>query len=101
MQINSEFEYYYQPYPKQKINDTEEHVIPMEELGIVYYEDHYIDLKQAVIDTIMTELPAKLLCDDDCQGLCYKCGQNLNNEACKCNLRQDNDNPFKELLNNK
>jgi uncharacterized protein len=26
----------------------------------------------------------KALCDDDCAGLCSKCGQNLNKGKCEC-----------------
>ena len=27
---------------------------------------------------------SKILCDEDCKGICKKCGQNLNDGACEC-----------------
>jgi uncharacterized protein len=29
-------------------------------------------------------VPMKALCDEDCAGLCQKCGQNLNQGKCDC-----------------
>jgi len=29
-------------------------------------------------------IPMKLLCREDCQGICPGCGANLNQEACRC-----------------
>ena len=28
--------------------------------------------------------PTKTLCDENCKGICKKCGKNLNNEKCEC-----------------
>lgn len=43
-----------------------------------------INLKDMVIDNIMLSIPLKMLCDEDCKGLCPKCGCNLNDESCSC-----------------
>ncbi|MBR2724398.1 MAG: DUF177 domain-containing protein, partial [Ruminococcus sp.] len=29
----------------------------------------------------------KFLCKDDCKGLCFKCGADLNTSACSCDTR--------------
>jgi uncharacterized protein len=42
-------------------------------------ERHNIDLTDALM-----AVPMKALCDDDCAGLCSKCGQNLNKGKCEC-----------------
>ena len=34
--------------------------------------------------TLDFNLPQKVLCDEDCKGLCPKCGANLNKETCSC-----------------
>ena len=44
-----------------------------------------IDLEPIVRDTIIENLPTKVLCKDDCKGLCPTCGKNLNGGECKCN----------------
>ena len=43
-----------------------------------------IDLTPEVIKTITSSLPMKLLCREDCRGLCQSCGKNLNVETCDC-----------------
>ena len=34
------------------------------------------------------ELPFRLLCREDCKGLCPVCGANLNEMTCNCNTKQ-------------
>lgn len=43
-----------------------------------------IDLVEDVRQTILLAVPFKLLCRDDCKGLCPRCGKNLNEGACAC-----------------
>ncbi|MFH1733516.1 MAG: DUF177 domain-containing protein [bacterium] len=43
-----------------------------------------IDLAQDIRDLLILELPTKVLCDEECKGLCLNCGANLNREACSC-----------------
>ncbi len=43
-----------------------------------------LDTDSLFRDDILTELPSKLLCKDDCKGLCFKCGKNLNEGRCGC-----------------
>ena len=43
-----------------------------------------VDLAEIVEDTIITDLPLVFLCSEDCKGICYRCGANLNKEKCKC-----------------
>lgn len=48
------------------------------------YEGNFVDLTKAVTDNIIISLPLKLLCSDQCRGLCQVCGKNLNEETCQC-----------------
>lgn len=50
-------------------------------------EGDYIDLKQAVEETLILALLMKTLCEEDCRGLCFHCGQNLNEGECQCDER--------------
>ncbi len=43
-----------------------------------------IDISSDVRDYCILALPLKRLCKEDCKGLCYKCGKNLNQEECGC-----------------
>ena len=44
-----------------------------------------IDLSSVVNQSILMALPMRIVCDDDCKGLCPICGKDLNEEACNCN----------------
>jgi uncharacterized protein len=43
-----------------------------------------IDLDPAIREEVILEYPIKPLCKDDCQGLCPKCGEDLNKGECSC-----------------
>ena len=49
-----------------------------------------IDLKEAVREQILLNMPNKVLCKDDCLGLCPDCGINLNKESCDCGKNKIN-----------
>jgi uncharacterized protein len=43
-----------------------------------------IDLADDVRQTILLAVPFKLLCNEECKGLCPHCGADLNKESCTC-----------------
>ena len=59
-----------------------EGVLPPEldgdDLDLDYYEGDAIDGVQLLAEQIFLELPMKILCGDECQGLCPRCGADLN-----------------------
>jgi uncharacterized protein len=46
------------------------------------YSGTMLDISQAIRDNLLTALPQRLLCRDDCRGLCPECGANLNEQDC-------------------
>lgn len=50
----------------------------------VYVSEQTIDVDKLLCSYIITNLPMKVLCSDDCKGLCGVCGANLNNGECGC-----------------
>ncbi len=42
------------------------------------------NLDELVTDDIFLDFPSRFLCDEDCKGLCQKCGKNLNEGPCDC-----------------
>lgn len=48
------------------------------------YAGHVIDIGQALRDNLLLALPQRLLCREDCPGLCPTCGKNLNEGPCDC-----------------
>lgn len=43
-----------------------------------------LDVDKLVSDEIVVALPTKVLCKEDCKGLCSVCGTNLNHSSCSC-----------------
>ncbi len=62
-------------------------------------EDDKIDIGKDVKEYIQLAVPMKKLCKDDCEGLCPKCGINLNEKHCDCKSETSNDvwEPLKKL----
>ena len=44
----------------------------------------YIELDDDIRQEVLLNLPVKILCREDCKGLCVGCGMNLNNQECQC-----------------
>lgn len=63
--------------------------------------DLSLDLDELASSDILLELPTKFLCRRDCQGLCQKCGHNLNLGDCGCDKTEIDPRleALKELLN--
>lgn len=66
-------------------------------------ENGKVDLAAAVNDLILLESPSKLLCKEDCKGLCIKCGADLNFGECGCERKEIDPRlaKLKEYLNKK
>lgn len=47
-----------------------------------------LDVDEALIEDIILNFPLKILCREDCKGLCPKCGIDLNDSSCSCVLRE-------------
>ena len=61
----------------------------LDDIGIRYYSDEYVDLSEDLRESLLLELPEKILCSEGCEGLCPRCGQNLNEEKCDCDLEPE------------
>ena len=75
----------------------------LEDEEVVLVNSDTIDITEIVEKAIISTLPIKRLCKEDCKGLCQSCGANLNKEECSCN-NEDIDlrlADLKALLNNK
>lgn len=47
------------------------------------------NLDDIVRTVFVLNLDSKLLCKEDCKGLCYRCGKNLNEGPCNCQKELD------------
>lgn len=46
--------------------------------------DAVLLLDELVLADVLLQMPAKILCKEDCKGLCVQCGKNLNEGPCGC-----------------
>lgn len=43
-----------------------------------------VELDDDIRQELLLNYPQKILCNDDCRGMCPKCGADLNEEKCNC-----------------
>lgn len=55
----------------------------------IVVENGILNLDDLVEEEIQLFLPSKMLCSEDCKGLCAKCGKNLNMGKCDCKKEID------------
>ena len=73
------------------------HVVLVTELSNEENEDEWVfplegdsaDLDYIVRTVFVLNLDSKLLCKEDCKGLCCRCGRNLNEGPCSCQKELD------------
>jgi uncharacterized protein len=68
-----------------------------EELDSPYIENEALDLVAWARDSLALSLPEKLLCRDDCAGLCPVCGANLNEAGADHGHEQEPDQRWAKL----
>lgn len=49
-----------------------------------YISGYNLDVDQLLSNELLLNLPMKVLCSEDCQGICNRCGANLNHGSCSC-----------------
>lgn len=67
-----------------------------EDMEVEFIRGETIDLDDVVREQIYLSVPMKCVCRSDCQGLCPRCGANLNAGPCSC-LRASGHPAFSKL----
>ena len=49
-----------------------------------YLQGYYLDVDKLLFGEALLNWPSRVLCKEDCKGLCPVCGQNLNHGDCCC-----------------
>ena len=82
MPLEVEFDAPYVPAEEQaSIEDLE---LNQPDLDFSVYEGDTIAINDLVREQILLALPSRLVCREDCKGLCPTCGVDLNKETCAC-----------------
>jgi uncharacterized protein len=67
-----------------------------EDVNILYLEESFIDLSEILQEQVYLALPVRVLCSEDCKGICPQCGVILNDADCRCSSGNVN-SPFAAL----
>ena len=59
------------------------------EAEIGYYEGEAVLLEDVLREQVLLDLPLKVVCREDCKGLCPHCGKNRNENQCACAVQLD------------
>lgn len=78
-ELKSNFKIYY----SSKYSDSEE-----QNTRHLSLSNPIIDLLDDVRSSLVLSLPIKLLCEENCKGLCPNCGVNRNQQECDCHTEQ-------------
>ena len=92
--VERDFDLFYRPL--QAIAREEEIEIPADELEVGFFSGDGIELADVVREQVILSVPMKVVCRDECQGLCPVCGANRNVVACHC-VPPPQQSPFASL----
>ena len=57
-----------------------------EEEGVSVVEENTLLLDDLIVNEILMNWPVKVLCKEDCKGICPVCGKNRNDVDCGCDI---------------
>jgi uncharacterized protein len=69
---------------EDKDSSDKDHEVTSEELNTDFIVGSEIDLGHVVEEQILLGVPMRPLCNDNCAGICPKCGIDLNEKKCDC-----------------
>lgn len=70
--------------PQEVSNQIGEIELHDRDLDVAFYDNEEINLDELVLEQLELSLPIRVLCREDCRGLCAECGADLNLEQCQC-----------------
>ncbi|MGA2168501.1 MAG: DUF177 domain-containing protein [Terracidiphilus sp.] len=70
--------------PARADSEAPERSITAPETEIGYYQKDSLLLEDVLREQVLLSLPVRTLCKPDCKGLCPRCGENRNSQACSC-----------------
>ena len=89
--------------PAEAVEKEDEQELAERELDLSYYSNDELDIAGLIREQVLLAVPMKPLCSIDCQGICLKCGKDLNEGQCGCKTEEVDPrlaplSKFKELM---
>ena len=67
---------------------AERHELQNDELDMGFYRGEELDLQELLSEQLLLNVQMKPLCQEECRGLCPRCGTDLNMGACECRKKE-------------
>jgi uncharacterized protein len=71
-------------HPAADLAPREDVEIGSRDTDVAFFEGEGVEIEDIVREQVLLALPERVICRDDCRGLCPHCGQNLNVRQCAC-----------------
>lgn len=65
-----------------------EHALSSADFSLSVYDGSRIDIDELAREQTLLNMPSRQLCQEDCAGLCERCGANKNTSSCSCETEQ-------------
>jgi uncharacterized protein len=74
-----------------------------DDLDLSIFDGEALDIDELVAEEIVLAVPDQVLCDENCKGICDRCGADRNTTDCGCETKQADPRwaGLKELVNRK
>ena len=91
-EFNSCFEYVVSSR-KEESPEEKEVECSDDDVSTMYLQEPEIDIDEILREQAYLESPVRMLCSENCKGVCQGCGAQLNSESCSCSADYS-DSPF-------
>lgn len=85
--LKDHFHFYLRPLPADTAAG-EDVSLTDDQLDFSFMQDSLVDVPALVREQVSLDLPERVLCREDCKGICQGCGAELNSEPCRCSTEK-------------
>ena len=87
--VNADFTLEYMSGAEYEASQVAE--LTEDEMSVSVFDGSAIDVDEIVKEQILLTVPTRLLCREDCKGICPVCGRNRNESSCDCRVTAADD----------
>lgn len=97
--LDRDFDVIYRANAEFERGGEEEIEVPRDELEVGFFSGEGVELSEILAEQVILSVPMKVVCREDCKGLCPVCGADWNQVTCQCSSlhRQIEGSPFAQL----
>ena len=84
--VSSDFELEYITGTEYESSEVAE--LTEAEMSVSVFDGHALDVDEIVKEQILLAVPTRMLCREDCKGICPECGTDRNTGECNCETKE-------------